>query len=427
MEFPRYEAYRDSGLEWLGEIPDHWRLKKTKYLWRELEERSVTGEEQLLSVSQYYGVVPKEDDSRSESLVDYKRCREQDLVVNIMLAWMGGLGVAGHDGIVSPAYCVYRQREGNNPKYFNYLYRSPLYLSEFAKKSKGVVPSRWRMYTEDFGQVLSLIPPRDEQDRIATFLDQKTAEIDEAIAKKQRLIELLKEQKAILINQAVTKGLNPDAPMRDSGVEWIGEVPEHWGIKKLKYVAGGFMYGTSVDCNTESTGIPVLRIPNISKGYLNIEDLKYAKLSKQEEENYLLKDNDILIVRTNGNPQLVGRCALIKGDGKFMFASYLIKVTPQKNIDPRFLATVMASASVQNYLTHSARTSAGNYNLNTQSLGDTYLAYPPIGEQKQIVAYEQSLQSGFNEILGAAEKEISLLDELKSCTIAHAVTGKIKI
>jgi len=215
--------------------------------------------------------------------------------------------------------------------------------------------------------------------------------------------------------------------MRDSGVEWIGEAPGHWDVKKLKYVAKGFMYGTSVDCNTESTGIPVLRIPNISKGYLVLEDLKYAKLSKQEEDNYLLQDDDILIVRTNGNPQLVGRCALIKGTKRFMFASYLIKVTPQKNIEPQFLVTAMASASVQDYLTHSARTSAGNYNLNTQSLSDAYLTYPPIGEQKQIVAYEQSIQSNFGEMLDALEKEICLLIELKSCIISHAVTGKIKI
>lgn len=178
MTLSRYDSYKDSGLCWLGDIPAHWGLKKTKFLWREMEDRSVTGEEQLLSVSQYHGVIPKEDDSRSESLVDYKRCCEKDLVVNIMLAWMGGLGVAEHDGIVSPAYCVYRQLNDNSSKYLNYLYRTPIYLAEFAKKSKGVIPSRWRMYSEDFGQVLTLLPPRNEQDRITNFLDQKTSEID---------------------------------------------------------------------------------------------------------------------------------------------------------------------------------------------------------------------------------------------------------
>jgi len=271
------------------------------------------------------------------------------------------------------------------------------------------------------------LPDIPTQQRIANFLDQKTAEIAEAIAKKQRLIDLLKEQKTILINQAVTKGLNPDVPLHDSGVEWIGEMPEHWGVKKLKYVAGDFMYGTSVDCNKEESGTPVLRIPNISKGLLALDSLKFTKLSKHEEKRYLLKDDDILIVRTNGNPQLVGRCALIRDAGKCLFASYLIKVVPKKNIDPTFLSIAMSSESVQSYLTHSARTSAGNYNLNTQSLGDAYLAYPPSEEQQRIVEQVGEIQDIFESLLERVRKEITLLTEYKASVVSHAVTGKIKL
>lgn len=151
----RYESYKPSVTEWLGNIPSHWTEKKSKFLWREKEDRSLLGNEELLSVSQYSGIVPRAEDSRSESLEDYKKCQPDDLVINIMLAWMGGLGVSNHVGIVSPAYCVYRQLEKHNPQYLGYLYRTPLYLAEFARRSKGIVPSRWRMYTEDFGRVLA--------------------------------------------------------------------------------------------------------------------------------------------------------------------------------------------------------------------------------------------------------------------------------
>ena len=195
---------RDSGVEWIGEIPVHWEVYKSKNLWREIEERSEFGNEQLLAVSQYSGITPREEDSRSASLVAYKKCQTNDLVINIMLAWLGGLGVTKQDGIVSPAYCVYRQTQNNDPSYLGYLYRTPIYLAEFARRSTGIVPSRWRMYTEDFGQVLTILPPKSEQKRIVRFLDQKTAEIDEAIDKNQRLIELLKELKQVTIAEAVT-------------------------------------------------------------------------------------------------------------------------------------------------------------------------------------------------------------------------------
>ena len=158
----RYDNYKDSGVEWLGEVPSNRLLKKSKYIWKEINDRSIHGDEELLSVSQYSGIVPRADESRSESLDDYKKCYQNDLVVNIMLAWMGGLGITKYAGIVSPAYCVYRQIESHNPKFLGYLYRTPAYLAEFARRSKGIVPSRWRMYTADFTQrldyaVLSII------------------------------------------------------------------------------------------------------------------------------------------------------------------------------------------------------------------------------------------------------------------------------
>ena len=159
----QYSNYKDSGERWLGRIPSHWELRKAKYIWREVDCRSEYGSEQLLSVSQYEGVRPNTEESRSDSLKGYKIVKEDNLVINIMLAWLGGLGVSELNGIVSPAYCVYKLLDGQNPKFLHYLYRTPTYLAEFARRSTGIVPSRWRMYTDDFGQVPTILPPQQSK------------------------------------------------------------------------------------------------------------------------------------------------------------------------------------------------------------------------------------------------------------------------
>ena len=174
----RYSEYKDSGVKWLGEIPSHWEVRKAKYLWKESFSISENGSEELLSVSQYDGVTPAKGESRSESLKGYKIVNENDLVINIMLAWLGGLGVSKFNGIVSPAYCIYKNIANSNPSFLHYLYKTPLYLAEFARHSTGVVPSRWRLYSDDFGQGLTLLPPLDEQEAIAAYLDSVTSKID---------------------------------------------------------------------------------------------------------------------------------------------------------------------------------------------------------------------------------------------------------
>ncbi|MBK8800762.1 MAG: restriction endonuclease subunit S [Fibrobacteres bacterium] len=244
----RYDSYKDSGVDWLGEIPAHWSTLRAKFVFREIDDRSVSGDEELLSVSHLTGVTPRSEKNitmfMAEDYTGAKLCHEGDLVINTMWAWMGALGVSPLEGIVSPAYGVYRQhRDGLLPKFADWLFRTPDYVAEYTRRSTGVNSSRLRLYPDQFLDLPVLVPPLEDQERIVAFLDQKTAEIDAAIAKKERLIELLQEQKSILINQAVTRGLNPDVPLRDSGIEWLGQIPAHWGIKKFKFcvkkVVGG--------------------------------------------------------------------------------------------------------------------------------------------------------------------------------------------
>ena len=224
-KYQAYPEYKSTGLEFIKNIPSTWSILKGKFVFSEFSERSTTGLETLLSVSEYYGVKPRQDViadgdflSRAESLIDYKKCQKNDLVMNIMLAWKRGLGVTKYDGIVSPAYSVFRFNKTANPDYMHFLLRTDTYTGYFKTRSTGVIDSRLRLYPENFGNVPILLPPVDQQERIANFLDHETAKIDTLIDKQQQLIQLLKEKRQAVISHAVTKGLNPNAPMRDSGV-----------------------------------------------------------------------------------------------------------------------------------------------------------------------------------------------------------------
>ena len=233
-----YSLYKESGVEWMGEIPSGWKVERIKYVFSKREEKSSTGEEELLSVTIHEGIVPrreyiKEDDhiSRSSSLVGYKICYKDDLVNNIMKMGFRCLGISDYDGIVSPGYSVFHFSDKKNiPKYWNYLLRTDLYVTEYKKRSKGIQESRMRLYDDYFVDIYTLIPTIQEQQQISDYLDHKTQQIDSLIEKTQQKIELLKEQRTSLINHMVTKGLNPDVEMKDSGFEWIGEIPIHFDL-----------------------------------------------------------------------------------------------------------------------------------------------------------------------------------------------------
>lgn len=421
----RYESYKPSGLDWLGVIPSHWGLKKSKFLWREKEGRSLLGDEELLSVSQYSGVVPRAEDSRSESLEDYKRCKPNDLVINIMLAWMSGLGVSKYSGIVSPAYCVYRQLEDHNPSYFDYLYRTPQYLAEFARRSKGIVPSRWRMYTEDFGQVLSLLPPRDEQDRIVTFLDQKTAEIDAAIAKKERLIEILTEQRQTLINQAVTTGLDQTAPQHYSGVEWIGDIPSGWGVVPVTKYTKSIVDYRGKTPEKVASGVFLVTAKNIKKGQID-----YAASTE------FVSEKDYPKIMARGLPEIgdllftteapLGEVALVDRID-VAFAQRIIKLRLDRDrLLPKFVVYAMSARYFRALLAREA-TGSTALGIKASKLHKLKIAAPSLGEQNRIVEYLDEAGAKIQEMQSRIQGEIENLRELKTNTIASCVTGLFKV
>jgi type I restriction enzyme, S subunit len=251
-----YPSYIDSGLPWLGRIPEHWTVHRAKNLFREVDDRSSTGDEELLSVSHLTGVTPRREKKvtmfMAESNVGHKLCQPGDLVINTMWAWMAALGVSARKGLVSPAYGVYRPLSGDLlPGYADRLLRTAIYAAEYTRRSTGVNSSRLRLYPDEFLRIPIIIPSKAEQHGIARFiahLDQLTSRYVRA---KQHLLRLLGEQRQAIVHKAITEGMDPYAARKDSGVQWLGQLPENWQARRLKYLITPIEQGWSPQCDAQ--------------------------------------------------------------------------------------------------------------------------------------------------------------------------------
>jgi type I restriction enzyme, S subunit len=432
--FQKYPAYKDSGVEWLGEIPEHWDLRRFKYLFKEINERSTDGSGDLLSVSQYTGVTKKSDNvedgdllTTASTLEGYKKVYQNDLVSNIMLAWNGSLGFSPYDGVTSPAYSIYRLNKGNSERFFHYLVRSQIYKSEFKRNSSGVIESRLRLYTDDFFSIGALLPPLPEQTAIAAFLDDKTSKIDRVIAQKEKMIALLKERKQIIIQNAVTKGLDPNVKMKDSGVEWLGEVPEGWEVKALKYIVKkAFSGGTPSTDKLEywDGGIPWVSSVDVKTDMLITTQREISHKGLNRSSSNLGTEGAIIFVTRSGILQhtfaiaILGRTMAINQDIKCLILSndvssnYFLKLI-QGNNDKILVETRQQAATVES--------------INMESFFNLQIPIPSIHEQTAIVAYIETQSAKIDKAIKLQEQQIEKLKELKSTLIDSAVTGKIKV
>ena len=240
----RYDEMASSTVAWAGDTPAHWEIQRLGRLFRESAQRASTATElgyPILRVSIHYGISDREMSeeemdrkvTRSDDRSLYKVVEHNDLAYNMMRAWQGGFGAAKVNGLISPAYVVCKPRTSLPSSFFELLLRTPTAVTELKRFSRGITDFRLRLYWDDFKKIEVPVPPKDEQERILAFLDYETAKIDALIEKQQQLIALLGEKRQAVISHAVTKGSNPDAPMRDSGVEWLGEVPEHWDVRAI--------------------------------------------------------------------------------------------------------------------------------------------------------------------------------------------------
>ena len=436
LAFPKYENYKPSGIEWVGEIPAHWGTQKGKWLFKKVE-RPVRPEDKIVTAFRD-GTVTLRSNRRTEGFTNaiqehgYQGIRKGDLVIHAMDAFAGAIGVSDSEGKATPVYaaCVGRGEFKTNNQYFAYLLRFISKAGYILALAKGIRERSTDFRFNDFGKLLLPLPPKAEQDRIANFLDRKTAEIDEAIAKKLRLIELLKEQKAILINQAVTKGLNPDAPMRDSGVEWIGDIPSHWLIRKLKYfteVQSGITLGKLYGGNNLSS-YPYLRVANVQAGYFELAEIAELRLPRQIANQYLVRKGDILITE-GGDIDKLGRGTVWKGEiGNCLHQNHIFAVrVNQRLVSEYFVSIALGADYGRRYFTHTANKTTNLASTNKAKLGNFPVAIPPINEQQKILEYCEVIDTEYDAVINTVLREVASLNEYKQVVAADAVTGKIKL
>ncbi len=423
-----YKKYKDSGVQWLGEIPMDWKLYPTKRMFRLITEAAPPNNNmELLSVYTDIGVKPRkelEERGNKATTTDYYwLVKKGDIIVNKLLAWMGAVGISEYDGVTSPAYDVLRKITDLNPYYYHYLFRNPFTHQELKRYSKGIMDVRLRLYFSEFGHIILPLPPLEIQNRIVEYLNRKSEQADTFIEKQTRLIELMKEQKKAIINNAVTKGLNPDAPMKDSGIEWLGEIPAHWEVRKIRRLTLQHKQGYYTTDEYVENGIKLIRITDIQKdGKIDFSDMPCVKISENDKKIFRIKRGDFLFARTGG----VGIFGLIENDEDAVFASYLIRFRFSKDVDFDFLKFSFLSDYFITSLKNNIHGGV-NQNVHAENLKEQYITLPSKNEQQQIVSHIETKTAKIDQAIEKAEKEITLVKEYLQSLIYHVVTGRLAI
>jgi type I restriction enzyme S subunit len=419
-----YPAMKDSGVPWLGNVPEQWKVRRLKYLLRERDVRSSTGTEQLLRVSQFTGVTERrrgdggdEPDTRAESLVGYKLVAPEDLVVNIMLAWNGSMGVSRFPGIASPAYCVYRFSVSTQPWYFHQLLRSPAYKARIKTVSTGVVESRLRLYSDDLYRLEGLLPPLSEQAAIARFLDHADRRIRRYIRAKQKLIGLLEEQKRAIIHRAVTRGLGPNTRLKPSGVEWLGDVPEHWEV-----VLNQRIFKEEIRPHHGETEVQ-LSLSQRS-GLIPKHEMEERSLQTSSFDNWKVTVPGDLVLNRFKAHLGVFFASTLRGKVSFHYGVFV----PRRPLETRYFELLFHTNAYRTiYAGRSNGMTVGLQNLSNQNFYNVRSIVPPLEEQRAIVAYADKATMRLQQTLKSALREIDLLREFRTRLIADVVTGKLDV
>jgi len=420
---------KDSGIEWIGEIPEGWEVSQLKYATRWKSEKGCP-DAPVLSLYRDFGVVPKDsrDDNHNVTSLDtsnYKVVDIGDLVINKMKAWQGSMAVSDYRGIVSPAYHVCSITSSKiNKRYLHHLLRNPAYLPEYARLSTGMRIGQWDLGFDDFKNIPFLIPPLDEQAKIADYLDNGCASLNAMHSKTRSSIEEYKKLKQAVITQAVTKGVRGEREMKDSGVEWIGKIPEEWNKCKLKNISidiGDGLHGTPKF--DDSGEVYFINGNNFSGEYVEPKfDTK--KLCLEESLNYPKPEltEQTIMISLNGSygkvclyryfPMLLGKSA-----------GY---ITLLPSINRRYVRYYLSSTPAQIIMTLSLNgTTIPNLSLNTLYNFPTIL--PPASEQAEIADYLDAKCAEIDKLIAKKEQLVKELESYKKSLIYEVVTGKREV
>jgi len=430
-----YPAYKPSGVEWLGDVPAHWKVEPNRALFEEVNERE-RPDEPLLSVTITQGVIRQSElladsskkDSSKLDKSSYKLVRLGDIAYNKMRAWQGAIGVSWDQGIVSPAYVVQRPRNRTNSQYMHYLFRTSAFAKEAERWSYGIASDMWSLRPEQFKGIYTCLPPVPEQAAIARYLDHAERRIRRCIQAKEKLVKLLEEQRQALINEAVTGRVDvrtgqPYPAYKPSGVEWLGEVPAHWGEKRLKSI-GRIRYGLGQPPRESTYGLPLIRATNVDSGRIVEKDLLYVDPSDvPKSREALLRTGEIIVVRSGA---YTADSAIVPESYDGAIAGYDMVVTVTR-ARPEYVAHALLSNYVRRDQLIVESTRSAQPHLNAEELGTAVIMLPPLPEQTAIASYLDDADKHIQRYVESEQRQIHLLNEFRSRLIADVVTGKLDV
>ena len=409
MKLTTYNSYKDSGEEWLGTVPAHWKVVPNRGTFTEVDDKNHPDEE-MLSVTIGQGVIRQSTLLQDESMKDgsridkssYKMVQPGDIAYNKMRAWQGALGASKYKGIISPAYVVQRPAHGNDVEFLQYLLRTPAFAKEAERWSYGIASDMWSLRPEHFKAIHCCIPPPDEQAAIVRFLDHADAQIQRYIAAKERLIALLEEQRQALVHQAVTRGLDPNVRLKPSGVEWLGDIPEHWGIQRLKTVCGMKSGEGITGMSIEDEGEFPVYGGNGLRGYTS----------------EFTHDGEYVLIGRQG--ALCGNVHIARG--QFWASEHAVVTTLYENHVLEWLSGLLEVMNLNQY-----SIAAAQPGLAVERVMNLWIPVPPPEEQKTIAASIGTKTKRIDNTVKQARSQTDLMNEYRTRLIADVVTGQLDV
>ncbi|HCU0877201.1 restriction endonuclease subunit S [Morganella morganii] len=431
-KYKAYPEYKDSGVEWLGKIPSGWLLKKAKYIFQRIQRplRNIDGVVTAFRDGQVTLRTNRRTDGFTNSVkeIGYQGVRRNDLVIHAMDGFAGAIGVSDSDGKCSPvcSVCIPWKNQSVNMRFYGYLVRQLAVTDYILSLAKGIRERSTEFRFTEFSGLMLPIPPVYEQNQIAAFLVHETAKIDNLIEKQQQLIELLKEKRQAVISHAVTKGLNPDVPMKDSGVEWLGEVPEHWNKIKLKHITNQIIDAEHKTAQYFDNGeFLVCRTANVKNGKLCLDGGLYTNLDTYNKwiKRGKPEIGDILFTREAP----AGEACIFDGSVPLCLGQRMVLFKLKKTlVDSEFVLHSIYSGLSDDFVKQLSQGSTVSH-FNISDIQNLPLYEPPLNEQKEIIKYLNCNLSKFDALIISAENVISLLQERRTALISAAVTGKIDV
>lgn len=437
MSYKSYDEYYCPNLRFTESIPKSWKVNKVKHILKNRNEsNNPIKSKNILSLTAAKGVIPYSEkgdmgNKAKEDLSSYKLAYPNDIIMNSMNAVIGSINLSKYFGCVSPVYYMFYSDSDNiNIKYYNYIFQTKSFQKSLIGLGNGILEIRMRIPLDKFNQVLLPIPDKDTQDKIVKYLDNKIVKIEKLIEKNKILMDLLEEKRISLINQVVTKGLNLDVEIKDSGVEWIGEIPEHWNIEKIKNISQ--VKPSNVDKKSKDNEPPVL-LCNYTDVYnnefitMNLDFMK-ATATPDQIKKLSLDVGDVIITKDSESADDIAVPAIVTEKLENVVCGYhLAVIRPNsKLINPKFLFRSFESDKINKQFELGAN-GVTRFGLGTYPINNAYICKPPLNEQEEIVQYLDMETAKIGKATNKILKHIELLEEYKNSLIHHVVTGKIDV